>query len=157
MDIQVASGQDFRHLGAELRRAGLVDLRASMVKRVRLAIYPAVPIVRASVMATPSKGKGSTGLRSKTARGVQVKVSVAGPRVGARLRVDPRLFPDNAKSLPKRLEGIGRWRHPVYGHDVWVTQASHPYFYRALIPDQVRMRHEITKILADTAAAAGFH
>lgn len=158
MDIQVASGHDLRHIAAELRKAGLIDLRKSMVKRTRLAIYPVVPDLKANIRSLPSAGTGHTGLREKTARGVQVKVSVAGPRVGARVRVDPRLFPDGAKALPKRLEGIGRWRHPVYGNrDVWVNQEPHPFFYRTLLPHLVRMQHEITKILADTAQAAGFH
>jgi hypothetical protein len=148
VDIQVANGHDLRH----------IDLRKSMVKRTRDAIYPVVPVLRAAITSLPSGGTGHTGLREKTARGVQVKVSVAGPRVGARLRVDPRLFPANAKSLPKRLEGIGRWRHPVWGNtDVWVNQESHPYFYRTLLPFQGHMKTEITKILADTAEAAGFH
>lgn len=155
--FKVSGSDDLRDLAADLKRAGHVELRKSMQKHLREAIKPIVPELRAAILGLPSSGKGHTGLRSSIARGVQAKVSVAGPRVGVRLRVDPRLLAGSAKSLPKRLDGIGRWRHPVFGHDRWVTQPSHPYFYRTLLPHKDRVQAEVRKVLDDTSKAAGFH
>lgn len=156
MNQIINSGADLRRVAADLKRAGEVDLRKSLAKNIREAVKPLVPELRSAIKSLPSKGHG-TGLRDKTARGVQVKVSLSGPRVGARVRVDPRLFPADAKSLPKRLEGIGRWRHPVFGTDTWVTQAPHPYFYNTILPHKTRIQTQVAQVLEDTARAAGFN
>lgn len=129
-----------------------------MARNMREAMKPLVPDLRAAVRGIPSSGKGHTGLRDKIARGVQVKVSTAGRSVGARIRVDARLLPDNAKSLPELLEGTVPWRHPVYGNtDNWVTQAPHPFFYRTLKPHESAVQTRMAQVLKDTARSAGFH
>jgi hypothetical protein len=46
--------------------------------------------------------------------------------------MNPKDMPPGELSLPLGMEGVKRWRHPVYGNrEVWVTQAPHPYFQQA--------------------------
>lgn len=161
METRLVGGDELRKLAKDLKAAGRGDLRKDMTKRLRTSVQPIVPEMRRKIKALP--GAGGTDKRSKkakeqrprglhdsTARGVQAKVSVAGPKVGVRIRIDPRLFPDGQKNLPRYLNGsLPRWRHETYGHEPWVTQDSHEYFEPTILPHRARVEAEVIKVLDD--------
>ena len=70
--------------------------------------------------------------------------------------VDPKKMPKGQKRLPQAMEGIpdksGRpWRHPVYGHseDPWVTQESHPYFFKVVDKMGPAVHLAVKKVIRD--------
>lgn len=159
MEARLAGADELRELAKDLRAAGKGDLRKDMVKRLRATVQPIVPEMRRKIRSLPggadtrskkAKAARPRGLRDCTARGVQAKVSVAGPKVGVRIRVDPRLFPGGQKNLPRYLNGsLPRWRHETYGHEPVVTQKSHEYFGPVITPRRARVGAEVIKVLDD--------
>jgi hypothetical protein len=161
MEARLAGADDLRKLAKDLKAAGKGDLRKSMTKRLRATVQPIVPEMRRKIKALPGAGGEDRrskkakelrprGLHDATARGVQAKVSVAGPKVGVRIRIDPRLFPDGQKNLPRYLDGaLPRWRHETYGHEPWVTQESHEFFEPTIRPHRARVEADVIKVLDD--------
>lgn len=76
---------------------------------------------------------------------------MAGPNASVRILVDPKFMPDHEKALPQLMEGVRRWRHPVYGNDVWVTQTPHPYFFRVVQPLGIKSRVEMAATVRSIA------
>lgn len=149
------------------------ELRKDLSRRLTNAVKPIVPDIRTAVKSIPSKGAtgsghsarsamfkrgGSGSLRDHIARAVQAKTSVSGQNVGVRIRIDASKMPDDQRGLPKLMEGPGKWRHPVYGnHDTWVTQKSHPYFFRSIQPHLSRVETEVVEVMTDVSRRAGFN
>jgi hypothetical protein len=71
---------------------------------------------KTAVMATPGSGGGGphSGLRGRIRDGIEVTPL---PR-GAEIRATAFLS----------YQYNSTWRHPVYGHDVWVSQVGTPYW-----------------------------
>ena len=152
-------------------------------KALLAAAKPIVGDVRTAVLAIPSKSAGTTasrsarasvrfgrsraknktlakferkaGLRQTIAQAVQLRVSAAGGSMS--IQVDAALLPDDQKSLPWDMEGAGKpWRHPVYGHDKWVQQQSHPYFFKTIQGQVPRIETEVVALMELFAKQAGF-
>jgi len=142
-DFEIRGGEDLRRISRELRRMDERELR-----KLRASAKPLVPLVRASIMRIPSKSSGKTGLRKAMARAVTLKVRTTGRDAGVSIRVDGRKMPPGKGALPAYMEGRkSPWRHPVYGNtDTWVTQRSHPYFYRIAVPYGRRAKSAIAKV-----------
>jgi hypothetical protein len=69
----------------------------------------------------------ATSLRSAAAGAVGVEVrekpSARVRRVGVSIRMKSSRMPPGQGRLPKHMN-YGRWRHPVFGTDTWVTQTA---------------------------------
>ncbi len=133
---QVLQGQLRAELGAAARGAAQTASRAAL--RLRL---PGLP---------PSAHPGprrSTGLRSDLARSVTVILRAAGAGIEYRIRADhPMANPTNAASF----------RHPVYGNrDVWVTQASQPWWNLAMARSRPQMEEAAQRALERAARRIG--
>lgn len=159
MQFSVTS-DDLRDMGRRMRQSGQKDLRREMLKRMRAPVQRLVPDVKSAVRSTPGSSAGERSrkslaerprsLRDAIARGVQVKSSLSGKYVGVRIRVDTRHLPDGSKALPQYLEGTrSRWRHPIYGHDPWVAQRSHPYFYPTIRAHVPAIQAQVAEIAMD--------
>lgn len=150
-----ATGTDLRVVSAKLRKAGADKaVRRSFSRNLRATAAPMVPAVRASIAAIPVKGPKSTGLRGRLQKATRIKVRTVGKSASVQILVDPKKMPTGEKRLPQAMEGIpdkwGRpWRHPVYGHDVWVTQESHPYFFRVVNRLGITSRLAAAKVVRD--------
>ena len=74
-------------------------------------------------------GGGSTGLRARVAA-----ATVAKPHPGGvTIEVESGRVGDYGRTLVYGLNGMGRWRHPVFGNDlVWAQQYGQEVFYRTL-------------------------
>lgn len=148
-----ATGTDLRVVSAKLRKAGADKaVRRSFSRNLRATAAPMVPAVRASIAAIPVKGPKSTGLRGRLQKATRIKVRTVGKSASVQILVDPAKMPDGQKALPQYMEGTEghtRWRHPVYGHDVWVTQPSHPYFFRVVRKLGLASRLAVAKVVRD--------
>lgn len=133
-DFEIRTSGDLKRLSRQLRQLNDTELKKRMSRELRAAAKPLVPRVRAAARQIPSqRGYRADGLRGALSRAVKVEVKPTGRQVGVRIRVDGRKMPDHMKSLPQYIEGNKpRWRHPVYGKDVWVQQNPKPFFYKAL-------------------------
>jgi len=148
----------------ELRRA--LSREADGKQRVRQlnkelkdAAKPIVPLVRANIMALPSKNQsrilGHKPLRKRLSRAVTVQVRY-GSRAGVFVFMNPRKMPDGEKALPayfERKTGQPLLRHPVFGNrQAWVTQLTpqEGYFTRSLGGIEQRVTRKIEQIIDDT-------
>lgn len=88
--------------------------------------------VQAHVLATTSKRqdarRGRRSLRKAIARATEYNKWQHGDIAGVTVKVDYDEMATGEKGLPKLYEGVGRWVHPVYGHEPIVSQGPHPYF-----------------------------
>jgi hypothetical protein len=134
VSAQLRSGRDLARITRELRRMDDKELLARFRKELRAAARPVVPLVRSSIRAIPSsRPYSAAGLRGRMSASTALEIKTTGRQAAAIIRVDGRKMPAQAKALAAYMEGSKpRWRHPVYGRDVWVVQPPHPYFYRLM-------------------------
>lgn len=147
--IRLRHGRDLARISRELRRMNDRELKRRFRRELRAAAAPMVPAVRASIAAIPVKGtSGSTGLRKRLQRATRLAVRTTGRSAMVRILVDPKRLPSGQKALAEEMEGTKRWRHPVFGdRGVWVTQQSHPYFFRVVRPLGLRSRVAVNRVL----------
>lgn len=134
MSVELRSGRDLARITRELRKMDDKEVLKRFRRELRAAARPVVPMVRASIRAIPSsRPYTAAGLRGRMAASTALEIKTSGRQAAAIVRVDGRKMPAKAKALAAYMEGSKpRWRHPVYGRDVWVTQPPHPYFYRLM-------------------------
>lgn len=118
MDIQVEGAEQYKQLAKRLRRAGERDLLKQLNRSIRTTTKPLLAAQKRSVKALPSRGPKHTRLRARTAGATRLQVRSGGTRVGVALRVGRRA---DLGLLPRYMNR-GKWRHRVYGMNVWVTQ-----------------------------------
>ncbi|RPE44167.1 hypothetical protein EDD90_7397 [Streptomyces sp. Ag109_O5-1] len=143
--VQLRTGRDLKRISTELRRMGEKQLGAEFRKELRAAAKPMVPAVKQAIRNIPSKQPyRPDGLRGEMVKAVKLEVKTTGRQTGVRIRVDGRKMPAKKKALQAYMEGTKRpWRHPVFGHDVWVQQQPKPYFYKTVRPLSARANRNI--------------
>jgi hypothetical protein len=151
---------DLQRLARDFRAAGRRDLQREMLREMRQAVRPIVPQVKAAIRATPSRtgdqrtrkarAERPRSLRDAMARGVQARASLTGRQVGVRIRIDPRHFPEDEKSLPRYHQGVrSRWRSRNWGRDEWKTQRPYPVFFETIRPHVPRVQSALRRIVND--------
>jgi hypothetical protein len=122
---------DLGTVAAQLRSVE-PQINGIIARHLRQAHPPVTLSLRRNILAIPVKGTSPpTGLRARIASCVEgwAKEVPEGAQVG--VAVDSSRMPTGEKSLPLMMEGVKRFRHPVFGNDeVWVPQESHEYFAR---------------------------
>lgn len=152
--IKIADAEQYRRLARALRDAGRGDLQRALVREIRRNGTPAMQaaqrgFLRVDVKSSRGGGTKSTGLRARVA--AATRISVLGS--GISIRVEPRRVDNRyGRTLSFGLDGLGRWRHPVFGNrNVWVDQTGSEVFYRSLKPWEGRFRAGIVKAMEETA------
>lgn len=147
------TGKDLAQIGRELRKMDDKQIGKRFRKELRAAAAPLVPAVRANIRALPSKRSYTArGLRGQMSRATSLQVKTAGRQASVVIRVDGRKMAAGARSLQAYMEGTkSPWRHPVYGHDVWVRQEPHPYFYRTMRAAGPRARLAVNRVMNDVS------
>lgn len=142
------TGKDLAQISRELRKMDNKELSKRFRKELRAAAAPLVPAVRASIRGIPSKRAYSAdGLRGQMSRATTLQVKTVGRQASVILRVDGRKMPPN-KAIQSYVEGKkSPWRHPVFGHDVWVKQDPNPYFYKVMAAAGPRARLAVNRVL----------
>lgn len=92
--------------------------------------------------------KGHTGLRRKVAQGVKLVQIEDGVRVITTM-------PDEAQAIiPRGLDGVKGWRHPVFGHrDRWVRQhqGTDSWFLETMRSGHEPLRNRLVRNINDAA------
>lgn len=171
MQVDVRT-EDLRQLARDLRGKDNKALRAKMSKSMRAPLKDAQKAVRAKIRTIPSQGGRSSGhsarhghklregqnrserfgtLRSRLAAAVNVKVNTS-RNVTVKIYMDVGKLPDDQRTLPWYVEGLKPWRHPTYGHNPWVTQKAHPYFFATVRPYRERVQANMRQVLDELRA-----
>jgi hypothetical protein len=148
-----ASGsRQLRAIARDLKRAGSPrGVRLKLRRNITAAVQPMKAQVQANARDIPVHGDKSTGLRQQIAKATRVTISAGTRVVRVRLWVNPKKMPEGKGKLPALMEGDGtKWRHPVYGHDVWVAQPSESYFRPAIPPHLPGVTAGVLKALDET-------
>jgi CubicO group peptidase (beta-lactamase class C family) len=151
----VAEADRLRQLSTRLREAGRGDLQRQLTRGIR---REGAGMLRATqqrwqsiqVTEAPSAGGGkSTGLRMRTAAATRIQILRSGIRMTVRSsQVDPRY----GRSLTRGLDGLGRWRHPVFGNrNVWVQNFGQEIFYTTGRSWEPRFRRGVVRVMDDVA------
>lgn len=133
MDIKIrmgaTGGRSCKALARRFEKAA-GRLQDRLTAGVRSEGDPALQAVRAAwlgVEVTSTRGGGSSsGLRGRVAAATR---SAPIPK-GVRFEVEPAAVdPAYGRSLTYGLDGLGRWRHPVFGNtSAWTTQSGQEVF-----------------------------
>lgn len=152
--MKVSRQEQYRALTRRLRDQGRGDLQRKLTRRIRTVGTPAVAATRAAwktVDVTPPEGAGrkSTGLRARVAAATRVSILQS----GISIRVEPKQVDTRyGRSLSYGLDGLGRWRHPVYGNqNVWTQQYGQEVFFKTLERFETAWQAGIEQAMEDTA------
>lgn len=152
VQVRIDSGSDLRRVHRNLSQmAGGKEIRKRFTKAVRAELRPVTAEVKAAYRSAPSKGgkrrpPGRAPLRRAMARATTAQVRTAGRDAGISLRVDGRKMPEGMGGVPAMYERRRRWRHPVFGQDVWVTQDSRPTFDRIVPARASGVRRRVERL-----------
>lgn len=173
MDVHSNGGDDFAKLAGKFRAAGKngAAVRKALTKTIQTALKKVVTeqqhaaramkvrgtagrgsARRAAFYATKRKRsmRGGHGLRASTASAIKSRVSYTGRKMGARIWVDPSLFPQSQRKLPRYLNRSKGWRHPVYGNrKVWVAQVGEPYFDKPIERNRAALDKAVRAAVSD--------
>lgn len=151
--MKVAGQDEYKQLARRLREASRGDLQRKLTKQIRRAGDPGLRAVQSAflgieVQSSAGGGGGSTGLRARVS--AATRISVLGS--GIRIRVDPkRVDPAYGRALTFGLNGLGRWRHPVFGNrNIWEIQTGTEVFYATLTRFENRWRAGVEKAMDET-------
>lgn len=144
IDVRVAGAHKLREVSRKLKDTGRRDLRRRMNRGIREAVNPTVAKVKQAIRDVPAKDPAGA-LRRDIAAAVVVSVR----QDGVRIRVNDTRLGDK-RALP-RLLNRARFRHRVFGRDVWVTQRGRPWFEPTIQGDADRIRRTVGRVLDDIA------
>jgi hypothetical protein len=144
-DIEIVGGAQLERIVKALREVDPM-LRRELVHDLRALGNRYVPKVRDAIDQIPSKHAHSS-LRAAMKAATRVQIRTSGSQTGMVIRVDGRKMPAGMRSLPKYMEGIKPWRHPVFGdREDWVEESSHPYFFKTVGPAGEEFRRDVNAI-----------
>lgn len=142
IQLSVEQG-DLAKLSLALKSAANgAELRKDLITELRAVITPAAAEAKANIRgitASPRAkhtkknigGGEATSIGDAIARGVTTQVrltSGAGKAVGVSVKAKKAGMPRNFVNAPKRFNQA-KFRHRVYGHDVWVDQVGRPQWF----------------------------
>lgn len=128
--IKVSNRSRLQRLARRLRDAAGGEVQRKLVEGVVDESQAALAAVRAAWLGVDvtSEGAGGTssGLRARTAAATGVEPTGR----GVHFEVDgPAVDPAYGRSLAWYLNGVGRWRHPVFGNtNAWTQQRGQTVF-----------------------------
>lgn len=138
LEVSIENGERLRAIARELRQhSDGKRLRKELRKELKKTGTRIVKAEKQAVRALPSKNQnaraGRPSTRRQVARATQLRIRTVGRQAGVAVWVNPAKMPPGKRTVPGYMEGVRpyqRWRHPVFGRDVWTTQRATPWFYR---------------------------
>jgi hypothetical protein len=114
----------------------------------RSAIRKGVTLATADFV---SDVKADASWSSRIPQAVVTRVSFSRTRPGVRVLIDKKKAP-HARAYEGMAKGGNRdsFRHPVYGHDVWVSQTTRPFFRKNVAKHRDKVIDAIETALIQT-------
>lgn len=103
--------------------------------------------------AAKARAKRGTGLRDSVARSLRLVTKTGSRLPRVRIEVDASKMPEDQRTLPKHLDAVKGWRHPVFGkrEDPWVQQYGRPWFSVTIERHLPGVRARILQAMDDIA------
>lgn len=142
--LYINVGEEFRTVAAALRAIDRT-LPTKLRKKLQAAAKPLATAAKAKVKALPRTGRQHTGLYARVARGVKVQSSLSrNPRV----RVVTSMADPREAAIPRGLDTVRGWRHPVFGdRDNWVQQRGYSWFIETMQDGQPDIQRALVEVL----------
>ncbi len=84
----------------------------------------------------PRSAEKRSGLRATIAAAVGSSATTGTDRTNLTFRMKSSQLPPSQRTLGKRWNKVQGWRHPVFGHPVYVQQLGRPYFDKVIKANQ---------------------
>lgn len=129
-------------------------IRRELAKNLREALQPAITQIKAGLWGVGSGDIKPDGepLRTAVAKNIKAEARLTGRSTGARVRAKKTPHVRGFANAPKRLNRRKGWRHPLFGHNIWVQQMGNPgYFDDPLQERRDDYRKAILQVMEDTA------
>lgn len=157
---KIQGQEKYRALSRRLREAGRGDLQRKLTRSIKREGDTALRQVKSrwpTIDVRSAKGgtappDRSTGLRARAAAATRIQVLQTGIKISVQgSKVDPRY----GRSLTKGLNGLGRWRYPVFGRRAnpqdWQQNYGTEIFYSTLTRHDPAWRRGIERAMDETA------
>lgn len=143
------------------QRADGKELRKELAANLRKASEPARDAARANIMQMPSGGLPHEGepLRDAISRRIVTEARLSGRSTGAKVKAKRRGMPRQFEHAAKRTNRE-KWRHQVFGKDVWVDQVGRPHWFDdAMKANHAKWKAAVIEAMNETARkiARGVH
>lgn len=162
MAVNIEGADQLRELGNRLAAADK-SLRSNLTSGLRAAAKPIVAEIRAEVKGPGGRSTGAgsqaraayrlsrskstrataaasaekrSGLRATIAAAVGSSATTGTDRTNLTFRMKSSQLPPSQRTLGKRWNKVQGWRHPVFGHPVYVQQLGRPYFDKVIKANQ---------------------
>jgi len=160
IDLRIAGGIELRALIRDLKAQARGDLVRKLRRNIRQAAGPVIGDLRSAVMQvdviadpasrTPGRGyRHRPHLRERVAQAITISITAK----GVRIRVSAQKIGPYGTVLSKYLDAeiaqYRRWRHPVFGHDVWVVQHGQPWFFTTISNHEDDFRRAVLDAIDD--------
>jgi hypothetical protein len=129
-------------------KKALAGVDKTLVAELRRALKQAAEPVRRQVQANAAI------FSRRIPRAVTIGTAFSAKRTGIFIRVNAKRAP-HGRPLENDGNG-GTFRHPVFGHDRWVTQAARPFFYRGAEEHFDDVEKTVIEVMDTVAKKAGF-
>jgi hypothetical protein len=145
--LGIEGAAQLRALGPELRAAP-----KAMRSRLRRNIVAEASVITSEAKSGYQDTYGGLGAALASATGTSVITS--GPRTGVAVRVRGARLPAGKQGLPPLVEGLQRWRHPLFGDtEHWYDQDPHPELALAVHRHLPGVRRGVISAVDETALA----
>lgn len=157
VELRIAGGAQMRKLTQALKEQSNGDIRREMRRNVRVAAKPVIVDLRRAVMSVEvtstrhgtARPDTDTDLRRRVAGALTTSVT----RTGVRIVVNGRKVGPYGGALSRYLDADSpraqRWRHQVFGHDVWTMQQGQPWFFVTIVRHVDTFRRAVLRALDD--------
>lgn len=143
----VLSGGEFRRVARELKTVDRT-LPRKFKRKIRDTVKPFIAIARKKVETLPVGGRETSGLRHRVAMGVKLFI----PRSAASVRVITSMKDPEEAALPRGLDTLKGWRHPVFGNrEKWVQQPGYSWFIETMQDSHKPMLEGLKTVLDEAA------
>lgn len=136
----------------EIRR--LIDDLGKVPKELKRELRPGLRKAAAPMLAA---AKANASWSTRIPRATRISITFSGKRAGVAITVNKNRAPH---ARPYEMgSGSGRsafFRHPVYGHDVWVSQKTRPFLWPAFVAHRDDAEREIADVVDTVTREAGF-
>lgn len=133
----------------------MVQIARDMRKLPPEARKAARPKLRAAGQVIQTKAQANASWSSRIPQSVKVVTSFRANREGVTVRAGGSNAP-HARAYEGLTTRGDSFRHPVYGHDWWVTQATRPFLIPAVEASSAEVDTTVRAVLDEAAAAVGF-
>ena len=134
-DVMLATREFDKVLYRELRKA------------MREAGEPILKDIKVGIALIPSKSDGT--VRRGLIAGTKVTLVMGGKNPGIRIKTSGKALGN--KAVLAAAFNKNKFRHKVFGRDVWVDQPGHPYFGKVILDHKDEVLEKVRVALDDAA------